>query len=251
MKLFYMFDDSEIVDLLSSDEFKDGVESKADFEKSAQGMINHLRYFGIIGDVLAGEVEETAKEQRVNAGLLHKHATQGVKQSENLAQAIAERKALYDQITSGELSFEEIKELSPDMTKVIKVIDSEGKIGFTKGDDGKITLKGSTRSGNGDRTNPLPDFKTAENIKRGQNGNVVLCTKTDDEWFGYKEDGTCHNLGKATSWTHLNNRIGKEMLNGKGSDGVNGLSECEEEDLVALDKLISDDAGMLYQKANQ
>lgn len=124
---------------------------------------------------------ETAKEARTTASQFHTYINKGKKQEENLALAIAERDRIMSSLSS--LTPEEMKSLGDNMDKLLKVIDSEGKVGFAKGDDGKIVLKGSgTRSGNGDRSNPLPPIEETDWIMRGNGkptAEAVLMVKTD------------------------------------------------------------------------
>lgn len=110
--------------------------------------------------------------------------------------------------------------------------------------------RGSTRSGNGSRSNPLPPIATTNAVIRGQNGGTVLAIRgkaipdgaergLTDQWEMFKKsDGGFWEyfipLGHHDAWSGLNQEISARLgLTGK-SIGTNGLQEVSETNLETI-----------------
>ncbi|MCK5600831.1 hypothetical protein KAR91_03120 [Candidatus Pacearchaeota archaeon] len=205
-------------------------------------------------EAIVDRVRESAKEQKKATGELYNHATSGANQAENLAQAIAKQAEIMASFMSG-LQPEEIKEQSANLEKVMKVIASEGKTGFTVSDDGKITLKGGSgsRSANGDRANPLPPIEETDYIIKGAEANGFVALFKSDQfneaglkksdklipghWYASILDeskkrilwGSVGKIEGISAWSNLaqtcHNRVEGKDAKSVGISGLNILSE--------------------------
>ena len=112
--------------------------------------------------------------------------------------------------------------------------------------------KGKSPNGSGDRTNPLPDFEATNAIMRGKNGGKVLCLRGDAipdhekhglsaNWQAFVADNGNYRwngpLGQPTSWSALNAKISKDVLDldsQHNSIGTNGLEAISATNLETI-----------------
>jgi len=144
--------------------------------KTASSELSEAIYaeLGIEGIINATDLEslETAKDARLIAGKAWTHVNASKVKATKIAEVEIEIAAIAAEIDAL------IAAPKPDYAAITEAGDRHGKATEKRQKvlDGKTT----TRSGSGDRSNPLPDFGSSQAIIRGKNGDAkVLAIRGD------------------------------------------------------------------------